>query len=202
MILFLLFGTACAQETPPLDTLYAGDTISFGLKLILKPIQWWQHLSYHSQVLNCQFERSCSNFMVEAILDKGLISGAIIGTDRIVRCNQAARHYHLKIPGARIQYDGRLIEPLDWTAATHAGKNVPLAVIISAIPGLGRAYAGHPVDGLYSFLLVAVFANNAYRHDQNDNSFGTILNTGLMSLFWAADIYGAYRTAKMTPPKK
>jgi len=139
--------------------------------------------------------------MVDAMLEKGAIRGAVIGTDRIIRCNQAARHYHLQVPGSEIQYDGRLVEPLGWRGEVNPGKSVPLAVSLSIVPGLGRSYAGHPVDGLYSFLFVAIFANNTYRHNLNGNTFGIVLNAGFMSLFWAADIYGAYRTAKLHPPR-
>ena len=92
--------------------------------------------------------------MVESIQTKGVIGGAIIGTDRIVRCNPAARHYHLQIPDSRIQYDGRLVEPVAWEAVVSPEKSAALAVTLSIVPGLGRSYAGHPVDGMFSFILV------------------------------------------------
>jgi len=197
--LLLVFGSVKAQQITPLDSLYSYNTLGPELRVVLKPIQWWQHLSYQSDAMNCQFYHSCSNFMVDAILEKGVLKGAIIGTDRIVRCNPAARHYHLQIPDSRIQYDGRLIEPLDWTVANQPEKSPALAVSLSLIPGLGRIYAGHPVDGFLSLLLVASFAYNTYAHDKAGNPIRASLNAGLMTLFWAADIYGAYRTAKMTP---
>ncbi|MCF7824037.1 MAG: membrane protein insertion efficiency factor YidD [Candidatus Marinimicrobia bacterium] len=202
MLILLVFASILsAREATPLDTLYSMDSLSFGMKTVLKPIQWWQHISYNSSALNCQFEHSCSNFMVDAILQKGIVAGAIAGTDRIVRCNPAARHYHLHTPGSKIQYDGRLVEPLNWTGEVKPGKNVPLATSLSIIPGLGRAYAGHPVDGFFSFLIVASFANNTYRHAQMGNSVRAGINGAIMTLFWAADFYGAYRTAKLTPPE-
>lgn len=201
MFLPLVFGSVKAQQMTPLDSLYSSNTLGPGLRVVLKPIQWWQHLSYQSDAMNCQFEHSCSTFMVDAIVEKGILRGSIIGTDRIVRCNPAARDYHLKIPDAQLHYDGRLIEPLDWKAAVKPGKSPAVAVSLSLIPGLGRTYAGHPMDGFLSFLLVGSFAYNTYAHDQAGNPIRASLNAGLMTLFWTADIYGAYRTAKMTPPK-
>jgi putative component of membrane protein insertase Oxa1/YidC/SpoIIIJ protein YidD len=166
----------------------------------MKPIQSWQHFSYASTALNCQFEKSCSNFMVDAILEKGFLQGSVIGTDRIVRCNPSARHYHLQLPHSKIQYDGRLVDPLHYHKESSPGKNPLLATSLSIIPGLGRAYAGHPVDGLFSFFLVAGFAFNTYSHSQADNPIRTGLNASMMTLFWLADFYGSYRTAKMSPP--
>lgn len=200
--LIIFCGSCYSRQMAPLDSLYAGDSLNLGMKIIFKPVQWWQHLSYKSSFLNCQFEHSCSNFMVDAILNRGLIAGTVIGTDRIVRCNPAARHYHLQVPGARIQYDGRLVEPLEWVGESKPGKSVILASSLSIVPGLGRVYAGHPVDGLLSFLIVASFASNTYLHAELGHSVRAGINATFMALFWAADVYGAYRTAKMTPPKK
>ena len=185
----------------PLDSLYAQDSLSFAQRALLKPIQSWQHFSYESTALNCQFEKSCSNFMVAAILDKGVLPGVVIGTDRIIRCNSAARHYHVQLPNARIHYDGRLVDPLKWVREPKPGKNPLLATSLSIIPGMGRAYAGHPVDGLFSFILVAGFGLNTYNHYQAENPIMTGINASIMTLFWLADFYGAYRTAKMAPPR-
>ncbi|MEA3286597.1 MAG: membrane protein insertion efficiency factor YidD [Candidatus Marinimicrobia bacterium] len=198
-LLILISLTVSGQELTPLDSLYAGDSLGLGMQIILKPIQWWQHFSYSQPALNCQFESSCSNFMVEALQQKGLISGLIVGTDRIVRCNPAARHYHLQQPHSQINYDGRLLDPVDWTAVEKPGKSPGLAVALSIVPGLGRTYAGHPMDGFFSLLLVGGFAFNTYNQSLAENPIRTGLNAGFMTLFWVADIYGAYRTAKMAP---
>lgn len=192
-------GSAWGQQLTPLDTLYSGKSLGLGMRVVLKPIQLWQHFSYSQSFMNCQFESSCSNFMAEAIQEKGLIRGAIAGTDRIVRCNPAAHHYHIQNPNSQFHFDGRLIDPLEWAAEPEPGKSPVLAVALSIVPGLGRTYAGRPIDGLFSLLLVASFANNAYQHNLEGNSFRVGLNTAFMSLFWVADIYGAYRSAKMTP---
>jgi len=189
-----------AQPTP-LDSLYASDSLGFTSRIILKPVQWWQHLSYANPSLNCQFEKSCSNFMVQAIVEKGPIRGAIIGTDRIIRCNPAARGYHIQRPGAEIQIDGRLVEPLGWEPHYHPGKSPLLAGTLSIVPGLGRAYAGHPWDGLFSFILVGALALNTYNHQQAGNPIMTSLNGVALVLYWSADMYGAYRTAQLAPPR-
>ena len=139
--------------------------------------------------------------MVEAILEQGALKGIVIGTDRIVRCNPAARHYHLQLPHSKIQYDGRLVDSLEWAREPQPCKSPLLATSLSIIPGLGRTYAGHPVDGIFSFLLIAGFAYNIQAHSQAENLIRASINASFMTLFWLADFYGAYRTAKMTPPK-
>jgi len=199
-ILSLLVLSSFAQELTPLDSLFLQDSLQFGQKVALKPIQAWQRFSYSQNSLNCQFEKSCSNYMVDAILQRGVLRGAIIGTDRIVRCNPAARHYHLQRPSAFIQYDGRLVESVAWTPEAQPGKNALIATSLSIVPGLGRSFAGQPIDGLYSFLLVAGFAFNTYTHVQSENLIRAWINGSFMTLFWFADIYGAYRTAKRAPP--
>ena len=198
-MLLLALTSLYSQQMTPLDSLYAQDSLGIGARIVFKPIQLWQHFSYSQATMNCQFENSCSNFMVQAIQDKGLIRGTVVGTDRIVRCNPAARHYHIQLPDSRIQYDGRLVEPLDWKHEPHPGKSPALAVALSVIPGLGRAYAGHPIDGMFSFLLVAGFAFNTYSNYQSENAIRTSVSGSLMTLFWFADMYGAFRTAKMVP---
>ncbi len=140
--------------------------------------------------------------MVTAIQQKGLILGSIAGTDRIVRCNPAARHYHFQNPKSQFLSDGRLVDPVAWSAEVKPGKSPGLAVSLSIVPGLGRAYAGHPLDGFFSLLLVGGFAFNTYNQNLAGNPVRTGINAGFMTMFWAADIYGAYRTAKMAPPPK
>ncbi len=197
----ILIATALpgrGQVMSPMDTLYASDSLGFTNRIILKPIQWWQHFSYNEPSMNCQFSSSCSNFMVEAILERGLIGGSIIGTDRIVRCNPAARYYQRQLPNGQIQFDGRLVDPLDWTKETNPGKSPALAVSLSIVPGLGRVYTGHSVDGFLSLILVSAFAYNTYNHHDAGNSVRAGINASLMTLFWMADIYGAYRSASMS----
>jgi len=199
----ILIATALSglgQVMTPVDSLYASDSLGLGKRIIFKPIQWWQHFSYNEPSMDCQFSSSCSNFMVQAIQEKGFLEGSITGTDRIVRCNPAARHYHLQLPNGEIQYDGRLVDPLNWTKENRPGKSPALAVTLSIIPGLGRAYTGHSLDGFLSLFLVSGFAYNTYSQNQAGNSIRAGINASLMTLFWLADIYGAYRSASMSPP--
>jgi len=115
--------------------------------------------------------------MVQAIQEKGIIGGSIIGTDRIVRCNPAARHYQIHLPHGKIQSDGRLVDPLDWTKEANPGKSPALAVSLSIVPGLGRAYTEHSVDGFLSLFLVSTFAYNTYNHNEAGNSFRAGIRT-------------------------
>lgn len=186
----------CHGQTP-VDSLYATGELNLGMQVILKPIQLWQHLSYHTPALNCQFEESCSNYMVEAIMEKGVLSGFVMGTDRIVRCNPAARRYHLKLENPIIQADGRLVEPLNLQARHGPGKNPYLALSLSVVPGLGRAYSGHPVDGLFSFIFVAGFSFNSAMQARAGNTVSAGAYGMAAGLFWIADFYGAYRTARL-----
>lgn len=184
----------------PLDSLYATGTLHLGERLAYKPIQIWQRISYRTPALNCQFEPSCSNFMVEAMETRGLMAGLTIGTDRIVRCNPAARHYHMHRSEPQILADGRLLDRVGVVLEEHPGKNPYAAMGLSVIPGLGRAYAGQPVDGFYSFIFVAGFVVNSINHYEASNTIRAGVMGSLAGLFWIADIYGAYRTASLSTP--
>ncbi|MCF7807682.1 MAG: membrane protein insertion efficiency factor YidD [Candidatus Marinimicrobia bacterium] len=186
----------------PLDSLYASGELSLGSRILLKPIQIWQDFSYRSFAMNCQFESSCSNYMVHAIRVKGILPGLVIGTDRIVRCNPAARHYHLQEEYSMIQADGRLVEPMRVQPGHAPGRSPYIALGLSVIPGLGRSYAGHVVDGLFSFFFVSGFALNSAMHVEAGHTFSASVYGLTAGLFWAADFYGAYRTARSAVPKQ
>ena len=68
---------------------------------------------------------------------------------------------------AAIHSDGRLYEPPGLPPLSITEKSPALAMGLSLVPGLGRAYAGRPVDGLYSFVLVGGFAASSYGFHQN-----------------------------------
>lgn len=76
-----------------------------------------------------------------------------------------------------------------------------LAGIFSAIvPGSGQFYAGHPVDGAQALLFVgalatATFASYRYEHDRQGPYPLTITTATLAGIFYAANIYGAVRSA-------
>lgn len=197
----LTFGWAGAQVYPA-DSLLALPGTNALEKAFIKPITWWQRWSYHSDMMNCQFEPSCSNYAAQAISEKGVFAGLVMGTDRIVRCNPAAPYHHMLQQHPQYYWDGRLLDPLDWQPQSDSPKNPTLAVSLSIIPGLGRAYAGRPGDGFFSFLMVAGFGSNAYQFYRHEAPVaGAVMGTVAL-LFWAADFYGAYRTARMAnrPP--
>lgn len=80
-------------------------------------------------------------------------------------------------------------------------KSPFLSMVLSAVlPGSGQYYAGHPVDALQAFAFVGSFAymsSVAYRYDRQRGhgyyNFGISLS--ITSLFYAANIIGAERTA-------
>jgi len=196
----MIMDSGACQGMTPLDSLFSEGELHIGEHIAYKPIQLWQRISYQTPALNCQFEPSCSNYMVEAMEAHGLVAGLAIGTDRIVRCNPAARHYHMNRSEPRILADGRLLDKVDTVAETQPGKNPFVAMGLSVIPGLGRAYAGQPVDGFYSFIFVAGFAVNSASHYNATNTGRAGVMGALAGLFWIADIYGAYRTASISTP--
>ena len=82
----LLFG----QPQYPADSLLAPRSVPLIHKAGLLPIAAWQRLSYNTDLLNCQFYPSCSNYGAEAIKKYGLFRGSVLASDRIVRCNPFA----------------------------------------------------------------------------------------------------------------
>ena len=188
---------AIAGELPADSVLTAQETGVLE-RIVITPIQWWQHLSYSTSLLHCQFEPSCSSYMAQAISQRGIVPGLFIGADRIVRCNPAALHYHLQTPQPTFTVDGRMIDPVPHPQPFSLESNSALAAGFSLVPGLGRVYAGHTWDGIFSFLTVsslAILAHNA--HSQGAVTASVTLGTGAL-IFWLGDIYGAVRTAEIS----
>lgn len=186
-----------AQVLAPADTLMEAD-LRLSQRLALQGISSWQHFSYGHPGYNCQFEPSCSHFMALAIAEKGTISGVIAGTDRIVRCNPSARRNHSRISGAMLTEDYRLLEPVDFRNTEQPSRQPLLAAGLSLVPGLGRIYAGHRLDGLLSMLMVGSFGFITFQHADEGNVVMGSFTGGVTLLLWTADIYGAYRTAKLS----
>jgi putative component of membrane protein insertase Oxa1/YidC/SpoIIIJ protein YidD len=184
-----------AQSGVPADSLLAKELRPMQ-RLVLVGISRWQHFSYGHPGYECQFEPSCSHFMALAIAEHGVLAGGVVGTDRIVRCNPSARHNHLRCLAPDLNEDGRLLEPLNLPVAEHPARSPVLAAGLSLVPGLGRAYAGHYLDGVLSFVLVGSFAYAAQRHCEAENTGWAVFNGGLTLLFWSADVYGAYWSAR------
>ena len=179
----------------PVDSLFQHDLTLFQ-RLALKPLSSWQHFTYGHPGYNCQFEPSCSHFAALAIEEHGVLAGMVVGTDRILRCNPSARHNHMDSPDPSLHVDGRLLEPVDFMAAESPARSPALAATLSIVPGLGRVYAGRPLDGLLSFLLIGSFAYATVQHYEAENTGWVILDGGLTILLWSADIYGAIWSAK------
>ncbi len=189
----LLLGLTVAQY--PADSLYVNSKNSIFQKILLYPITQWQRLSYNETYLNCQFAPSCSNYGAQAIHTHGAIKGIFMASDRIIRCNPNAFQSHQKM-GGQFHKDGRLFDPIKYSHTIHSTKSPIVAAGLSmVIPGLGRAYAGRPIDGFYGFLLSAMAIRAGAISVKNKNVFAP-LYVGMAITFYGGETYGAYRTAK------
>lgn len=198
-LLALNLAPFLTAQTFPADTILTDPVLNVVEKTVIVPIYLWQRFSYSADFMNCQFEPSCSNYMAQAIAEYGVLPGVIRGTDRIVRCNPAARHYHSLQLQPQYAADGRLLEPINWQPGRTTEKDPKLALALSVVPGLGRTYAGRPMDGLFSFLMVIGFGSNAYYFQQDQNPTAAALTGIAATLFWVADFYGAYRAGQRAP---
>jgi len=160
------------------------------------PVKLWQKISYSTPILDCQFEPSCSNYFLHAVDSTGIISGTIIGADRIIRCNPAARHYHLQSPKSKFYGDSRLIEYVSYEKKLYPEyKFLKYAVI----PGLGRYKLSREIDGLFSFLFVINSLYKGINHFE-DNPYKSGIYLSIGALFWAADFYGTWRSSNKKHP--
>ena len=210
IVLILIFTNIFAQSKYPADTLLLSKESSFVEKTVIVPIALWQRLSYNVPFLKCQFYPSCSNFAAQSISQHGVVKGSIIAADRIVRCNPAAFHYHIRdrnpdIPASENFYvDGRLIDHVSNLHKTNSksSRSPILAAGLSAIiPGAGRIYAGRTWDGLFGFLTFALVLNTTYLNYQNGNRVSTtVLGIGT-GIFYLGEIYGAYQSALISHPE-
>lgn len=115
--------------------------------------------------------------------------------DRVIRCNPSALQQHKKM-GGNFYSDGRLIDDVQYLPPTASTKSPIIAAGLSmVVPGLGRAYAGRKVDGLYGFLMSALAINVGYKSLKRESLFAP-LYVGMALTFYGGEIYGAYRTAK------
>ena len=177
-----------------IDTTLIADTPSSDNEKIILPIKCWQKISYSIDILNCQYEPSCSNFMNEAILEYGYMKGVIVGNDRIVRCNPLTHTHYKNLNRDKRTKDGRIIDPLVTNLDFHLQKNPNLAMSLSIIPGLGRTYAGDWGSGLLSFLLVSNFSNITHQFYKNQDYSNANLYGIITLIFWISDFYGAKRS--------
>ena len=55
--------------------------------LLIIPIKGYQYLVSPLLGKNCRFKPSCSNYMIQAIEEWGVIKGLLLGLKRIARCH-------------------------------------------------------------------------------------------------------------------
>ncbi|MCH7528178.1 MAG: membrane protein insertion efficiency factor YidD, partial [Candidatus Marinimicrobia bacterium] len=172
----------------PAVDLLGDEEIPLARRVLVAPIALYQQLSYATPLLNCQFEPSCSHFMALSISGHGVAQGMILGADRLVRCNPFAYGYQLRDRRSPFHHDGRLLDPVPATGEPWALRPGLTGAII---PGLGRARAGRPGDGVVSFLMVVSLAASANKLHLD----GKQIRAGIMGtfaiIFWLADMRSA-----------
>ena len=204
-IIIIILSTTLlfSQDFYPADSLYRNKSNGAIKKLSILPIMFWQRISYNTDVFNCQFYPSCSNYCAKAFTNYGVLKGSIISLDRITRCNPAAYYYHLKLNRPYYEKDGRMIDPIDQSSFAKSSKSPTLAAVYSLlIPGFGRAYSNRKWDAIFGASTLFLISNSAYKNFQEDNFFRANI-LGVASIFiYASEIYGSWRAAKYYQIKK
>ncbi len=186
---------ACIFAQYPADSLFQATDTSPMQKLFLFPITKWQRMSYNSDAMNCQFYPSCSNYGAQAIYQNGIISGLVMTSDRIIRCNPQAFDAHKRMNG-NFHIDERLMDPIHLSHDTMPKRSPLLAAGLSmAVPGLGRVYGGRTADGFYGFLMSAISISTGVKSLKRESIFAP-LYIGLAVTIYGGEIYGAWRTTK------
>ena len=195
-LLFLMVVSFSFSSPFPADSVMVDEETNILEKYFLCPIALWQRFSYSTSILNCQFAPSCSNFMAQSISINGVLPGIIMGTDRIVRCNPAAYSYHVKHPNPKLHSHGRIVDTISPEPFTQQKNNPHLGIALSIIPGLGRAYTGKTLDGIISFTFIFGIGTSSIQYYERGLPNEGLLSGMVALLFWTADIYGTYRSAK------
>ena len=196
IILIIFIATAFGQIKYPADSLLKSSKISVLRKATLLPIAGWQRISYNTDLFNCQFYPSCSNYSAEAIKEHGLVLGCAVAADRIIRCNPAAFHYHVETQAFFNDDDGRLIDFVKPKVYQFSKKSPFVAAGLSIVPGLGRIYAGRLYDGLFSFLTLSLSGKAAYTTLNQKRPLAGPLFTAVFMIAYLGEIYGGWRSAK------
>ena len=94
--------------------------------------------------------------------------------------------------------DYRLIDPVQITNAENNSHKSPLfaAALSIVLPGSGRMYAGRFLDGFMGMWMIAISGTAAYSSFQENRKIKGNLFSVITLIFYAGEIYGAYRTAK------
>lgn len=166
-------------------------------KTAIMPIAAWQRISHNTDLLNCQFYPSCSQYGAIVIKENGVLKGLPMAADRIVRCNPSAYFNHIHIRGEFHKGDYRLVDHPQSEREISNSKSPVAAGILSAIlPGAGRVYAGRWFDGLMGLAMVYLTASSALDASKQNNDFQKSITYSMAVVFYAGEIYGAYRSAK------
>mgnify|MGYP001162838798 CR=1 FL=1 len=137
---FLIVTIIIGQEKYPADSLIKSNNTSFIKKIGLMPIAGWQRISYNSNLFNCQFYPSCSNYGAHSIKKYGFIKGGVIASERITRCNPFAIYYHLELNRPFYESDGRLIDPINQVQ--NVSKSAYLQSRVRPDPELAGVHQG------------------------------------------------------------
>tara|TARA_B100001029_G_C15050521_1_gene450362 strand:- start:46 stop:612 length:567 start_codon:yes stop_codon:yes gene_type:complete len=154
------------------------------------PIKLWQKLSYTTPLLNCQFEPSCSNYFIHSVDSIGIILGTINCANRIIRCNPAARHYHLQQEHPKFYNDNRLIDYVSFAKNKTLNYNFFKYAII---PGLGRYKSDRKVDAMFSFMVITSSIFKGFEL-QKQKPILSGFYFSMTLLFWIADFHNTIYT--------
>ena len=197
IILIVFITTAFGQIRYPVDSLLVSSEISIFRKVAILPIAGWQRISYNTNLFNCQFYPSCSNYGADAIQQFGVIRGGAMAAERITRCNPFAFHYHLKLRRPFHDSDGRLVDPVIQSSIPGSRKSPLLAGLMSAIlPGSGRIYAGRALDGIMGMWMMYLVGNSAYNAIENERPIAGPLFGIATGFVYLGEVYGGWRAAK------
>ncbi len=186
-----------AQSKYPADSVLISPNASILEKTAILPIAAWQRISHNTNLLNCQFYPSCSQYGAMAIKENGILKGLPMTADRIVRCNPSAYYNHIQLRGVFHEHDFRLVDHLQPDREISNSKSPVLAGLLSALlPGAGRIYSGKWFDGLMGFLMVYLTAASAMESSKRNNMFNKVFSYYMAGVFYTGEIYGAYRSAK------
>jgi len=203
LIFFILLSIIYSQDKYPADSILKSPNVSIFSKVGILPIAGWQRISYNTNLFNCQFYPSCSNYGTDAVKKYGIIKGGAVASERITRCNPKAYHYQLQQKRPFNGEDGRLIDPVNISSINDSEKSPYFAALISVIvPGSGRFYAGRKFDGISGLLSFILYSSTAYRTKNNKNKIATSIFTSLCFYVYLGEIYGGWRTAKYYQPSK
>ena len=197
-LLILIVSLLSGQSKYPADSLLASSHVPVIHKIGLLPIAGWQRISYNTNLFNCQFYPSCSNYGADAIQRFGVIRGGAMASERITRCNPFAFHYYLKLRRPFHDSDGRLVDPVIQPSIPGSRKSPLLAGLMSAIvPGSGRIYAGRVLDGIMGMWMMSLIGNSAYNAIKNERPIAGPLFGIAAGFVYLGEIYGGWRAAKI-----